>query len=193
MAGRYVECNKAFGSLLDKHPTEIIGKTDYDLFDKDIADLFKQKDKEMMDKNERVINEEWVTYPDGKRILLETMKFPFISEKGETVGIVGLSRDITIRKQHEEDILEANRKQANEAILKKAYTKMRKQNTEVKARKEELEGLNEKYLSRQTILQDAATKAKMDKKQFAEQKIALDKCQQTVKELQAKLNEKNTD
>ena len=48
--------------------------------------------------------EEWVTYPDGTRALLESVKTPFCGTDGKVAGIVGVSRDITLRKQAEEKL-----------------------------------------------------------------------------------------
>lgn len=191
MEGVYVECNKAFGDLLAKHPTEIIGMTDYDLFSQEIADFLREKDKEMLDKKEKMIDEEWVTYPNQQKVLLETIKFPFISDEGETIGIIGMSRNITEKKIQEERILDSNRKmQVNEQVLKKAYQKMKKQKDEMKNKQEELELLNQKFLANQNVLEKALKKARFDKKQYAEQKLALHRCEITVKELQQKLDEK---
>ena len=46
-------------------------------------------------------NEEWVVYPDGKNILLDTLKTPFWGPNKELIGILGISRNITERKMME--------------------------------------------------------------------------------------------
>ena len=47
-------------------------------------------------------NEEWVYYPDGKRVLLDTLKTPFYDHNGSILGLIGISRDITERNQAED-------------------------------------------------------------------------------------------
>jgi hypothetical protein len=42
--------------------------------------------------NER--NEEWVTYPDGRRALLDTLKAPLRDPAGTVIGLVGVCREI---------------------------------------------------------------------------------------------------
>ena len=49
----------------------------------------------MLEAGESRRNEEWVTYPDGRRALLDTLKTPFYGPDGENLGLVGISRDIT--------------------------------------------------------------------------------------------------
>jgi diguanylate cyclase (GGDEF)-like protein/PAS domain S-box-containing protein len=102
--GVYLGCNIPFIEFVGKQKNEIIGKTDYDLFDFEIADFFRFNDKEMLRQNQSRRNEEWVTYPDGKKILLDTLKTPYCDSDGNLIGILGISRDTTDRKQKEDEI-----------------------------------------------------------------------------------------
>nr|WP_292466205.1 histidine kinase dimerization/phospho-acceptor domain-containing protein [Methanolobus sp.] len=52
-------------------------------------------------------NEEWVDYPDGRKVLLETFKAPLKTPDGKLIGSLGVSRDITSRKHAERLLLEA--------------------------------------------------------------------------------------
>jgi PAS domain S-box-containing protein len=102
--GVYIGCNPAFGRLVNKDPGEVVGKTDFDLFDAETARFFRQKDQEMLSKGEAQSNEESVTYPDGHRVFLETLKTPYRGVEGEILGLLGISRDITERKQAETEL-----------------------------------------------------------------------------------------
>ena len=53
-------------------------------------------------------NEEWVTYPDGRKALLDTMKTPYWGPSGELIGVLGISCDITLRKRAEEALLKSS-------------------------------------------------------------------------------------
>jgi PAS domain S-box-containing protein len=102
--GRYLQCNISFTEFLGHDRDRIIGRTDYDFFDEEIAEFFRRKDQEVKDAGTRQSNEEWVTYPDGTERLLETTKLPFQDNAGRVSGILGISRDITARQAAEAEI-----------------------------------------------------------------------------------------
>lgn len=96
MAGVYVSCNSRFEEFFGALEHQIIGKTDYDFVDKDLADHFREKDQDVIDANTPLVNQEWVTFAsNGQRVLLETIKTPMGSPTNETFGVLGVSRDIT--------------------------------------------------------------------------------------------------
>ena len=108
--GVYLGCNPPFAEFVGKSRGEIVGKTDYDLFDKEIADFFRDRDRNMLKQGDTRHNDEWITYPDGRKILIDTLKTPYWDTNGGLIGILGISRDITARKQAEEalKVSEAN-------------------------------------------------------------------------------------
>jgi diguanylate cyclase (GGDEF)-like protein/PAS domain S-box-containing protein len=91
---KYIGCNTAFLKLIDKSPEELIGKDDFEIFDHEMAAIFRHNDKLMLAEDKARTNEEWVTYPDGKKVYLLTKKIPFTYDDKHT-GILGISRDIT--------------------------------------------------------------------------------------------------
>ncbi|AVA26350.1 GGDEF/EAL domain-containing protein (plasmid) [Rhizobium sp. NXC24] len=94
--GAYLLCNHAYERLIGKSESEIVGKTDLDLFDADVARLFRERELEAIRAGGVVINEKWVTHHDsGQRILLETRKVPIVGAEGKTTGVLGVARDIT--------------------------------------------------------------------------------------------------
>ncbi len=105
--GVYMGCNPPFAAFVGKTRNEIVGKTDYDLFDKDIADFFRQNDIEMLKQKLPRHNEEWVSWPNGRKGLLDTLKTPYWSGDGNLIGILGISRDITAKKENEVRIKES--------------------------------------------------------------------------------------
>ncbi len=103
--GVYLGCNQAMCDLVGKKSEKhIIGITDFDLFDKKVADSFRQKDQEMFIQGQPQRNDEWVTYPDGTRVLLDTLKAPLRDDNNNIIGLIGASRDITERHQAKQDI-----------------------------------------------------------------------------------------
>ena len=104
-SGVYEKCNIAFTKFAGRSKKDIIGKTDYELFSKPVADFFIQKDREMLEKGKPKRNEEWVTYPDGTLVLLDTLKTPFYGPDNALLGLIGVSRDITAYKRAEQQLI----------------------------------------------------------------------------------------
>ena len=103
--GVYLNCNSMFERFFGAEKAEIIGKTDYDFVDVELADFFRQHDKAAIEANQASKNEEWLSFTDdGHRALFETTKVPFRDEEGNVVGILGVGHDITERKEAEEQI-----------------------------------------------------------------------------------------
>ncbi len=100
--GVYQRCNSAFEQFAGKEEGSLIGLTDFDLFPKEVAEFFQEKDRQALEWNGARKNDEWVDYPDGRRVLLETLKTPVRDQDGNVLGLIGISRDITERKRAEE-------------------------------------------------------------------------------------------
>lgn len=104
--GLYLRCNANFERLFGAKEAEIIGKTDYDFVDKHQADFFREHDRAAMAAGGPSKNEEEIVYADdGHREVLETVKTPMYGADGHLMGVLGVGRDITLRKQQEEHIL----------------------------------------------------------------------------------------
>lgn len=105
---RYIGCNRAFAEdFIGRREEEIVGKTDLDFVkDMDLAEFFRQKDREMFEAGETRANEETITLANGSIIDIETAKTPLYDEKGKVAGIIGISRDITKRKKIENQLKE---------------------------------------------------------------------------------------
>lgn len=101
--GVFLSCNPTFERLVGAREAEIVGKTDYDFVDKELADSFREHDRKAMAAGKPSVNEEWLTYAeDGRRGLFETIKTPMIDEEGKLVGVLGIAHDITGHKRTEE-------------------------------------------------------------------------------------------
>jgi two-component system, cell cycle sensor histidine kinase and response regulator CckA len=109
--GVYLYCNPVLEKFFGAKREVIIGKTDYDFVDKDMADMFRENDCRAMEQGIPSINEEWLIFPDtGYRGLFETIKTPMKNPDGELIGVLGIARDITERKKTEESLIEVQRK-----------------------------------------------------------------------------------
>ncbi|RJP78188.1 MAG: PAS domain S-box protein [Desulfobacteraceae bacterium] len=103
--GVYISCNPEFERFFGARESEIVGKTDYDFVDRELADFFREKDMIAMVSGRPTMNEEEVTYADdGRRVQLETVKTPLFDSEGKPVGVLGVAHDITQRKRQEEEL-----------------------------------------------------------------------------------------
>ena len=108
--GVYLSCNPQFENFFGAQEADIIGKTDHDFVDHELADFFREKDKAAMQAGRPSRNEEWVTFAvDGQRRLLETLKTPVRDAEGALIGVLGISRDITTYREVQKDLRDAER------------------------------------------------------------------------------------
>ena len=104
---RFVRFNKAGENLLGYSREDLIGKNDYDFFPKEQADFFTKKDREVMEKKEVVdIPEEPIDTNAGKR-WLHTKKITLFDDDKNPLYLLGISEDITERKQSGEALRES--------------------------------------------------------------------------------------
>lgn len=124
----YQGCNKAFASFLGKSEGQIHDMNDFDFFKTDTAIRFQEQDRQVLDKAESARNEEWVNYPDGRKVLLDTVKTPFYSSAGNVLGLIGVSRDITARKEMELELVKTrdSLRLANETLEDRVQERTRK-------------------------------------------------------------------
>jgi diguanylate cyclase (GGDEF)-like protein/PAS domain S-box-containing protein len=103
--GIYLFCNTMFERFFNAPESEIIGKTDYNFVNKELADFFRKQDLVAMSKGQSNSNEEWLDFGDHSYSgLFETVKTPVFDESGKLLGVMGISRDITERKKLESEL-----------------------------------------------------------------------------------------
>ncbi len=101
---RFVRVGKAFVEYMGfKKADELVGKTDFDLFDEEHARPAFEDEQKIMKAGEPIQKEEKEVYPDGSEKWVETTKVPRYDKKGKMVGTFGISRDITAKKLWEEE------------------------------------------------------------------------------------------
>ena len=105
--GCYRRCNKLAEQLIGLTEAEQFGKSDFDFFDRDTAEAITAVDQQILSSGQEHCVEEWVTFPGGETLLLETRKTPVFDHNRKVIGILGISHDITERKQNEEALRES--------------------------------------------------------------------------------------
>lgn len=101
MEGEFLRCNRSFERFLGSDKPNVIGKTDYDFFDKESADFFRSHDKKSASQDFPLITEEWLTFNDGYYGLFEVTKTGIRDIAGKLIGTLGMAHDITERKNIE--------------------------------------------------------------------------------------------
>ncbi|ABV37472.1 Signal transduction histidine kinase-like protein [Shewanella sediminis HAW-EB3] len=100
---------------------QIIGRNDYDLFSTEEANHFRRTDEEIVKHlGIKDIQEETITTSHGERIL-HTVKVAVPNESGESNILLGITQDITDRKQAEEELMRAKRVAENATRAKSDF------------------------------------------------------------------------
>jgi two-component system, sensor histidine kinase and response regulator len=110
MDGRYVINNSAHSRFLGKATgDEVIGKTVFDLFSREMAENYDADDRSVMQSGHPVVDREEPSLdPAGNPIWNLTTKVPLRDPQGKIIGLVGISRNITELKQAQVALLEYN-------------------------------------------------------------------------------------
>lgn len=105
---RFVRFNKAGEKLLGYTRDQLLGQTDYAMFPKEEADFFMAMDRAVLESGRLLdIPEEPIqTNGNGMRIL-HTKKIPICDDRGIPQYLLGISEDITERKQAERALRES--------------------------------------------------------------------------------------
>ncbi len=90
--------------------SEVIGKNDFDLYPKKIAERFFADDQSVIQTGQPVLNrEEYVFDEKGQKRWLLSSKIPLRDRDNKIIGIVGIGRDISDRKIMEQELRSAQK------------------------------------------------------------------------------------
>lgn len=119
--GRYLGVNQAFAECLGRRPEEIIGRSDRQMFSREAGAGRQDRDHQALTGSEPYGSEGWVVYPDGRRVLFDTLRSAFHDDRGRLLGLVGVSRDVTARKSTEVALAQARDLAEEAAQLKSDF------------------------------------------------------------------------
>jgi len=105
--GVYQYCNQAFETFMNLPEEQIVGSNDQDLMSPRSAAYIREQDRKTLERGEACRIDEWVTYNDGRRRLLDMYKFPIRNDAGQIDGLVGIGRDVTAERQAAERMQQA--------------------------------------------------------------------------------------
>jgi PAS domain S-box-containing protein len=112
--GNYLLSNPAHLRYHQLDEADILGRTAIELFGSEKGGRHAESDARAMASDVPLAAEEYSFAPDGELHCAEVVKVPMRDESGACIGLLGIARDITSRKQEEVALIKA-KEQALEA------------------------------------------------------------------------------
>jgi PAS domain S-box-containing protein len=110
-AGRFVAANAACAAHMGVvRPGDLLGRTDADFFDAELAARFRAEELAVMSGQPEVDREDFFTRPDGDPVYRLASRVPLPDATGRVVGLVGTSRDVTPAKRAELALRESEKR-----------------------------------------------------------------------------------
>ncbi len=124
---RFIRINRAGANHLSlKDSQEAVGKTDFDFFSQEIAQLAYETEQEIIQSGNSITNQEVCIHHDnGKKRYFLSTKVPILDDSNQAVGLVCIDRDITERKQIENALKQTMQK------MQQMMTKLKQSNDEL--------------------------------------------------------------
>ena len=96
---RFIAVNEPLARVFGVSAKEMVGKTDFDFFPKDQAERYVADDNTALERGERIVVEAQIKGSNGAPSWIETTTKPYRDASGEFGGIVGITRDVTVRHE----------------------------------------------------------------------------------------------
>ena len=110
LEGRYILANRKFKEFMKLNDQQLIGRTDFDINPKALAEKYRASDTEVITTLKPIEREEVVETSEGTRNLL-LLKFPLITPDNVLLGVSGIATDVTekleLQKEHYDALLKA--------------------------------------------------------------------------------------
>lgn len=107
MNKRCAQSLQRMGFIKEGLESEVLGKTDFELFNKVSAEVYRQNDLTVMKTKTELSSEEVTQLPNGEKVTLLSTKSPMWDKNGNIIGIVGNTINITHLKKIEDELKEA--------------------------------------------------------------------------------------
>lgn len=106
----YLRVNRQKAALHNTTPEKMIGKTNFDYFDAEIARQLTEDDKSVLNTGQPIVNREGkLKYEDGQTYWESVTKLPWRDPKQNIAGTIGIIRDITDLKKAQEELIQVQK------------------------------------------------------------------------------------
>jgi PAS domain S-box-containing protein len=106
LGGRFTFANRRFCQELGRGLEEIVGKTDFDFFPRELAEKYRCDDRRVIESGQVLdVVEQHIT-PQGETLYVQVMKSPLYGDDGKPNGIQGIFWDVSARHRAEEQLKE---------------------------------------------------------------------------------------
>jgi diguanylate cyclase (GGDEF)-like protein/PAS domain S-box-containing protein len=103
--GAYLSCNVRFERFYGVKEADILGKTDHDFFDTDVANAFERSDHATVFMDKSHTETRWLRSVTGEiHGYFDIIKTPAHDPQGRLIGVLGIARDITATRQAQEEL-----------------------------------------------------------------------------------------
>lgn len=92
--GRYLLVNRRFEEVFQVTKTDVLGRTDHDIFPAEMADRFQANDRAVLAAGAPLTLEEYATHDDGFHAYV-SIRFPLEEPDGTVAGVCGITTEIS--------------------------------------------------------------------------------------------------
>jgi len=125
LQGRFTFANQQFCRMLGRTLEEIIGKTDFDFFPRELAEKYQRDDRRVIQSGKPHETVEENQPPGRDKIYVQVVKTPLYEADGTIIGLQGIFWDITQQRLAEEKIRRVN------ALLAQSRNELRTKNAQM--------------------------------------------------------------
>ncbi len=101
---RIIAVNQPYGQACGVKPADLVGKTDLDIWPKELAERYMADDRQVIMSGRMKQVEEPLIDRRGYQTWIDTIKVPILNEYGWVIGTAGIARDITDRRRLEDEL-----------------------------------------------------------------------------------------
>jgi PAS domain S-box-containing protein len=143
LRGRFTFGNSRFLGEIGKTREEVLGKTDFDFFPRELAERYRRDDQGVISSGKPFETVEEHVTPSGEKLYVQVIKTAVQDDTGRVIGTQGIFWDVTEKKRYEQ-ALEVKNKQLEEAARaeREAYDALRQAQSQL-VQSEKLAGLGQ--------------------------------------------------